>query len=125
MHDKRGGFPAFLRNNFLGNCKDQLITGLRVRNILDEETLQLYLKLSLCSDALSTCGASTDHSEQLNIKESLSDFSKSTSTPIIPHTEGLDTLNGNTQGNIYANELNNGTEKSNSLEESSSHILIG
>ena len=58
MHDK-GGFPAFIRNNFVENCKDQLLTGLSVRNILDEETLQLYLKLSLCSDALSTCGAMT------------------------------------------------------------------
>ena len=93
MHDKRGGFPAFMKNNFLGNCKDQLITGLRVRNILDEETLQLYLKLSLCSDALSTCGTSTDNPEQLNTKESLSDFNKSTSTPIIPNAEGLGILN--------------------------------
>ena len=58
MHDK-GGFPAFIRNNFVENCKDQLLTGLSVRNILDEETLQLYLKLSFCSDALSTCGAMT------------------------------------------------------------------
>ena len=56
MHDK-GGFPAFMRNNFVENCKDQLLTGLSVRNIFDEETLQLYLKLSLCPDALSTCGA--------------------------------------------------------------------
>ena len=66
MYDERGGFPAFVRNNFVENCKDQLLTGLRVRNILDEETLQLYLELSLCPDALSTCGAMTDNPKELN-----------------------------------------------------------
>ena len=89
-----------MRNNLLGNCKDQLITGLRVRNILDEETLQLYLKLWLCLDNLSTGGASTDNPGELNEKESFSNFSKSTSTPVIPNTESMSVLNGNTLGDI-------------------------
>ena len=126
MFDKRGGFPAFMKNNFLGNCKDQLITGLRVRNILNEETLQLYLKLSLCSDALSTCGASADNPGESNAKESFSNFSKSTGFPVIPNEEGLSSaINGNTLGKMYTNELNDDTEKSNSPEESNSHILTG
>ena len=125
MFDKRGGFPAFMKNNFLGNCKDQLLTGLRVRNILDEETLQLYLKLSLCPDALSTCGVMADNTEELSAKELFSNFSKSTSAPIIPNEEGLSVLNGRIQGNMYTNELNNDTEKNNSPDESNSHILIG
>ena len=123
MFDERGGFPAFMRNNFLGNCKDQLITGLRVRNILDEETLQLYLKLWLFSDALSTCGTSTENPEELNAKESFSNFSKSASIPVIHNEEGLSVLKENTLENMYTNELNNETEKNNSPEESESQML--
>ena len=93
IFDKRRGFLAFMRYNFLGNCIDQLITGLRVRNILDEETLQLYLKLWLCSDTLSVCGESTDNPGGLDVKESFSNFSKSTSTPIFPNTEAVSVLN--------------------------------
>ena len=89
-----------MRNNFLGKCKDQLITGLRVRNILDEETLQLYLKLWLCSDNLSTGGASTDNPAELNEKESFSNFSKSSSTPVIPNIDSMSVLNGNALGDI-------------------------
>ena len=121
MFDERGGFPAFMRNNFLGNCKDQLITGLRVRNILDEETLQLYLKLWLFSDALSTCGTSTENPEELNAKESFSNFSKSASIPVIHNEEGLSVLKENTLENMYNNELNQ--KESERPEESESQML--
>ena len=121
MFDERGGFPAFMRNNFLGNCKDQLITGLRVRNILDEETLQLYLKLWLFSDALSTCGTSTENPEELNAKESFSNFSKSASIPVIHNEEGLSVLKENTLENMYTNELNQ--KESERPEESESQML--
>ena len=87
MYNKRGGFPAFVRNNFVENCKDQLLTGLRVRNILDEKTLRFYLKLSLYPDALSTCGVMTDNPEELNSKESFFISSKSTGTLNIPYVE--------------------------------------
>ena len=60
---------------------------MHVRNILDEETLQLYLKLSLCPDALSTFGVMTDNTEELNSKESFFISSKSTGTLNIPYAE--------------------------------------
>ena len=58
-----------------------------MRNILDEEILQFYLKLSLCPDALSTCGVMTDNSEELNSKESFFISSKSTGTLKILYAE--------------------------------------
>ena len=58
-----------------------------MRNILDEEILQFYLKLSLCPDALSTCGVMTDNPEEWNSKESFFISSKSTGTLNIPYAE--------------------------------------
>lgn len=37
MRDGIGGLPSFLRNNFIGNAKEQLILGLKQEEILTEE----------------------------------------------------------------------------------------
>ena len=48
MRDKRGGFPSFLRNNFVGNTKDQLLIGLEHAGILTQEEIEEVVHLSQC-----------------------------------------------------------------------------
>ena len=48
MRDKRGGFPSFLRNNFVGNTKDQLLIGLEHAEILTQEEIEEAVHLSQC-----------------------------------------------------------------------------
>ena len=48
MRDKRGGFPSFLRNNFVGNTKDQLLIGLEHAEILTQEEIEEVVHLSQC-----------------------------------------------------------------------------
>jgi len=40
----KGGLPMFLKNNFAGNAKQQLIEALRIKNILSDE------EIKSCSD---------------------------------------------------------------------------
>lgn len=46
MFDKKGGFPAFTRNNFLGNSLEQLVRGIRHGGLLPEGELCNLLQLS-------------------------------------------------------------------------------
>lgn len=48
MRDKRGGLPSFLRNNFVGNAKDQLLIGLEHAEILSREEIEEAVHLSQC-----------------------------------------------------------------------------
>uniref|UniRef100_T1J0H0 U8 snoRNA-decapping enzyme n=1 Tax=Strigamia maritima TaxID=126957 RepID=T1J0H0_STRMM len=43
MNNNYDGFPAFLRNNFVGNCKQQLCIGLLSRHILNLEEIEASL----------------------------------------------------------------------------------
>jgi len=53
MWDKLGGFPSFLRNNFIGNSKDQLITAIRSKNLLSDSELDKFLQYNQRQDKLS------------------------------------------------------------------------
>jgi len=46
MFDKKGGFPAFTKNNFLGNTMEQLVRGIRHGELLPERRLRDLLQLS-------------------------------------------------------------------------------
>lgn len=46
MHDKQGGLPSFLRNNFVGNASQQLLIGLELASILTQEEIKEALHLS-------------------------------------------------------------------------------
>ena len=46
MADKQGGFPSFLRNNFVGNSRQQLLIGLEHAGILSQEEIKEALHLS-------------------------------------------------------------------------------
>lgn len=39
MHDKQGGLPSFLRNNFVGNSRQQLLIGLEHAGILTQQEI--------------------------------------------------------------------------------------
>ena len=39
MKDNCGGLPSFLRHNFIGNAREQLILGLKHEGLLSEEEL--------------------------------------------------------------------------------------
>lgn len=54
MGDKRSGFPAFLRNNFIGNARQQLIDGIRKKQLLDDDILEQYISLSKERDDVSS-----------------------------------------------------------------------
>eukprot|EP00794_Sanderia_malayensis_P006753 gene6753-7512_t len=43
LHDKKGGFRAFSKNNFVGIAKEQLIIGIAKNNLLPNVTLENYL----------------------------------------------------------------------------------
>ena len=58
--DPRSGFPAFLRNNFIGNSKQQMLEGIRVKGLLSDELLKQYIEWSCEDDELSTCGGKGD-----------------------------------------------------------------
>ena len=40
MRDKQGGLPSFLRNNFVGNSRQQLLIGLEHAGILTREEIK-------------------------------------------------------------------------------------
>uniref|UniRef100_T1JIE0 U8 snoRNA-decapping enzyme n=1 Tax=Strigamia maritima TaxID=126957 RepID=T1JIE0_STRMM len=46
MADKIRGFPSFLKQNFVGCCKEQLCQGLRTCNIMTEEEIRTGLSRS-------------------------------------------------------------------------------
>ena len=58
--DDKSGFPAFLRNNFIGNSKQQLIEGIRLKKLLPDDVLKHYIEVSMQDDDLSTCGGKGD-----------------------------------------------------------------
>ncbi len=39
MRDDRGGLPSFLRNNFIGNAREQLLVGLKHEGLLSKEQI--------------------------------------------------------------------------------------
>lgn len=43
LYDNKGGFPAFLKNNFVGISKEQLIIGIHKSNLLSSAALEGYL----------------------------------------------------------------------------------
>ncbi|XP_028401999.1 U8 snoRNA-decapping enzyme-like [Dendronephthya gigantea] len=46
MNDERGGLPSFLRNNFIGNAREQLLHGLNHEGLMSEEEINIAVKLS-------------------------------------------------------------------------------
>ena len=46
MSDKQGGLPSFLRNNFVGNSRQQLLIGLEHAGILSPEEIKEAVHLS-------------------------------------------------------------------------------
>lgn len=46
MHDKQGGLPSFLRNNFVGNSRQQLLIGLEHAGILTQEEIKEVVHFS-------------------------------------------------------------------------------
>ena len=46
MDDQRGGLPAFLRNHFIGNARDELLLGLKHENILSDKEIDKALSRS-------------------------------------------------------------------------------
>jgi len=46
MRDKQGGFPSFLRNNFVGNSRQQLLIGLEHAGILTQEEIKEVVHFS-------------------------------------------------------------------------------
>lgn len=46
MGDKQGGLPSFLRNNFVGNSRQQLLIGLEHAGILTSEEIKEVVQLS-------------------------------------------------------------------------------
>lgn len=46
MRDKQGGLPSFLRNNFVGNSRQQLLIGLEHASILTPEEIKEVVHLS-------------------------------------------------------------------------------
>ncbi|XP_066927637.1 U8 snoRNA-decapping enzyme-like [Clytia hemisphaerica] len=49
----RGGFAAFLKNNFIGCARKQLLDCIRVKELLSEKELDQYIQNSRISDPLS------------------------------------------------------------------------
>ena len=49
LGDRRGGLPAFLENNFIGNARDQLIIGLHNEKLLSNEEMNEVLKIVGCA----------------------------------------------------------------------------
>ena len=54
MYDRRGGFPAFLRNNFIGNCKEQLLETIRLKELIPLQVLNDSITLSKEKDNMSS-----------------------------------------------------------------------
>lgn len=50
----RGGLPAFLKNNFIGNSKNQLLRAIQIRNLLPDSQLEAIINQSQIPDPLST-----------------------------------------------------------------------
>lgn len=46
MRDKKGGFPSFLRNKFVGNSREQLLIGLEHANVLTQQEIKEAVHLS-------------------------------------------------------------------------------
>ena len=46
LADGYGGLPSFLRNNFVGCAKEQLIIGIRKAKLLPDEELNECMKIS-------------------------------------------------------------------------------
>lgn len=46
MADKQSGLPSFLRNNFVGNSRQQLLIGLEHASILSQEEIKEAVHLS-------------------------------------------------------------------------------
>ena len=46
MRDKKGGFPSFLRNKFVGNSREQLLIGLEHANVLTQQEVREAVYLS-------------------------------------------------------------------------------
>lgn len=71
MRDKKGGFPSFLRNKFVGNSREQLLIGLEHANVLTQQEIREAVHLSqlipeitpklwrvTCDMEVKLCGAS-------------------------------------------------------------------
>ncbi|XP_065668376.1 U8 snoRNA-decapping enzyme [Hydra vulgaris] len=54
MYDRRGGLPAFLRNNFIGNSKEQLLEAIRLKELVPLNFLNECVNLSNEIDKLSS-----------------------------------------------------------------------
>ena len=46
LNDKKGGLPAFLQHNFVGNAREQLLIGLEHENLLSVDEIKEAI---LCS----------------------------------------------------------------------------